>query len=359
MAELGFPELGFPELRNQTLRPQDIKSSQAEDPYAGDLYAEAFFPGKPAEEPPKDSAPLKPSYIYLVQTTFKTTLPLSEAITQLEAAFPRVSFDWTASSEHPCVYECTAVRLRGLVELEICIFYDGANHLVEIRHLSGCRYAFSEAASDLAEQLKVDWIGGSAAFRMPFAPPPLPAGVALEPPPGFTGKILTPKQYAAQACEPVLSLLGQESPHFMQLQGARAAGGFAAGDTEGMLFAEGCPGIPIAIRLIEIIQNEQALNPPDTNTIITIICALANIIRLPRVCPRLVSNPNLIKIANEAIKNEEYHAKREGIQIAFLLASRKIDMGPDIKGLLELYVKQPVKDVSAMKFAQDALKLLE
>jgi hypothetical protein len=126
-----------------------------------------------------------------------------------------------------------------------------------------------------------------------------------------------------------------------------------------MLFAEGCPGIPIAKRLIKIIQNEQASNNPVPYMIITIICALANIIRLPHVCPELVSNPNLIKIANEAIKNEEYHAKREGIQIAFLLASRKIDMGPEIKGLLELYVKQPVKDVSAMKFAQDALKLLE
>jgi hypothetical protein len=126
-----------------------------------------------------------------------------------------------------------------------------------------------------------------------------------------------------------------------------------------MLFAEGCPGIPIVTRLIEIIQNKQALKPPDTNTIIPIICALANIIRLPHVCPGLVLNPELIKIAKEAIKNEEYHAKREGIQIAFLLASRKIDMGPEIKGLLELYVKQPVKDVSAMKFAQDALKLLE
>jgi hypothetical protein len=205
--ELGFPVLGFPDIEfpvkvlTKPESPQSLDGGEPSQPEV-DPYAEAFAPGIPIEKtnPPKGTAPPKPTYFALERTTYETSESLAEVKKNLEAAFPEVSFDWTTSPEHPCGYECKAMRLLEQIEIQINIFSEGESHYVEIQHMFGCRYAFSEAASDLAKQLKVEWISGPAEFKMPYAPPPLPAGIALEPPPlpasialepppGFTGEI--------------------------------------------------------------------------------------------------------------------------------------------------------------------------
>jgi len=340
-------------------RPDAPLSEAAFDPYAEAFsHGAVFAPGSAGfERPRRDVAPPKPSYLDLERTTYKTTRPLATVKEHLEAAFPEVSFDWTVSAEHPCGYECTAMRLLGRIELEICIFSEGAAHLVEIRHLFGCRYAFSEAASDLAKQLKVDWIGGSAEFKMPFAPPPLPAGVALEPPPGFSGAVLTPEQYAAQACEPVLSLLSKESPRSMRLQGARAAGKFAAGDIEGKLFATGCPGIAIAARLVELVQVEQgASKHTDKEMQCVAMAAIANVAALAHACPEWSSGP-VVKVITEGADDSDAHVKREALRAAFSLTSRGFARKESsLRDVLHSHVEGPNTDSAAMSFAREALK---
>ena len=337
IADLGFPDglaaavefdpfeytSRLPQGQN---KPETQTGEHVDDPYAEAFaHGAVFTPGSAGfEKPRRDVAPPTPSYLGLERTTYKTTRPLATVKEHLEAAFPEVSFDWKESTEHPCGYECTAMRLLGRIELEVCIFSEGPAHLVEVRHLFGCRYAFSEAASDLAKQLKVDWIGGSGDFKMPFAPPPLSASVALEPPPGFSGPVLTPEQYAAQACAQVLSLLSSESPRSMRLQGARAAGKFAADDSEGMLFAAGCPGVHIAARLVELAHAEQAATKdPDPGWHCVAMAAIANITALPHACP-VWFNGLVIEVVSKGVNHSDYHVQHQSKLAADGLVNRGI-----------------------------------
>ena len=334
--DLGFPDdlaaaVGFDPFKYTTKsqkgqnKPETQTCEQVFDPYAKAFaHGAVSTPESAGFERPRDVAPSKPPYLELERTTYKTTRPLATVKEHLKAAFPEVSFDWKESTEHPCGYECTAMRLLGRIELEVCIFSEGPTHLVEVRRLFGCPYAFSEAASDLAKQLKVNWVGGSAHFKMPFAPPPLPAGVALEPPPGFSGPVLTPEQYAAQACAPVLSLLSSESPRSMRLQGVRAAGKFAADDTEGKLFAAGCPGVHIAARLVELVQAEQAATKyTDKELYCVAMGAIGNITNLPHACPEWF-NGLVIEVVSKGKTDGDYHVRHQAKLAADGLVNRGI-----------------------------------
>ena len=356
-SELGFPDIEFPVIKiTKLVSPQSLDEEEPSQPEV-DPYAEAFAPGKPTKLP-EGTAPPKLTYYDLERTTYKTTKPLAEVEKDLKAAFPEVSFHGTTSSEHPCGYQCTAMRLLGRIEIEICIFSDGASHLVEIRHLFGCRYAFCEAASDLAKQLKVDWISGPAEFKMPYAPPPLPAGVALEPPPEFTGKILTPEQYAQQTCEAMFPCLSGGGE--FQLDNIRAAGMLAEGDTDGMFFAKGCPGIRIAECLGDLVKAEQGRGMNNhISKEIKAVCmgALANIASLQHADLKTLSS--LVNPVVKGIKDECYHVRHEALRAALGLICHEIDMGPDIKDLLQAYIERPNEDSAAMAYACEALKMLQ
>jgi hypothetical protein len=369
IANLGFPDdlaaaVEFDPFEYMARLPQGHNKPETQtgelvfDPYAEAFaYGAVFTPGSADfERPRRDVAPPKPSYLELERTTYKTTRPLAMVKEHLKTAFPEVSFDWKESTEHPCGYECTAMQLLSRIELEVCIFSEGPAHLVEVRRLFGCPYAFSEAASDLAKQLKVKWVGSSAHFKMPFAPPPLPAGVALEPPPGFSGPVLTPEQYAAQACAQVLSLLSSESPRSMRLQGARAAGKFADDDTDGRLFAAGCPGVHIAVRLVELVQTEQAATKyPDAVLHCVAMGAIANIANKPHVCLEWSAGP-VGSVIIKGITDNAAHVGREALHAAVGLMNRGIskEMFKRIKLEIQTILdtsESPHRDANAVKYA--------
>jgi hypothetical protein len=89
-----------------------------------------------------------------------------------------------------CAWDCTLERALARVRFEVRVFAtddrgsQAAAHLVEVRHLGGCRYAFAEGAAALATHLRVAFQGGPGAGCSPRAalrsPPPLSPDALLE-----------------------------------------------------------------------------------------------------------------------------------------------------------------------------------
>ena len=147
-------------------------------------------------------------------------------------------------SHLPHVYECTAVRQGAEVSFDITIFdasKSGNEHLVDVEHMGGCRFAFSEAAADLAKHLQFCSSGALAGQKaVPSAPPAL--FLAPLPPPTFSrssSASLTPEatsspkavadvdDAAALCAKHLLSMLGKNSSFDQKMQAARAVGGLA------------------------------------------------------------------------------------------------------------------------------------
>ena len=133
------------------------------------------------------NAPLLPFYLQPSETSFRTTKPLERICRELEEAWSALgvtaSPDGTGRSP-ATAWECTF----GNCEFEARVFDcgDSRNHLVEVRVMDGCRFAFSKLAGSLAQHLRVAYSGtspvGSDApvFRtVPSEPLAFPAGLEM------------------------------------------------------------------------------------------------------------------------------------------------------------------------------------
>jgi len=144
-----------------------------------------------ASEP---TAPLLPFYLRPAATSFQSTKPLARLCRELEATWPVLGVtslpDEMGDGAAPLAtaWACSVESSAGSCEFEVRVFDcgDARHHLVELRALDGCRFAFSRVAAALAQQLLVAYTGGSAAgaaptpFRaLPSEPPAFPAGLEM------------------------------------------------------------------------------------------------------------------------------------------------------------------------------------
>jgi hypothetical protein len=143
----------------------------------------------PATEP---TAPLLPFYLRPSATSFQSTKPLARLCRELEAAWPvlgatasPVEMGDCAAAPLATAWACCVENSVGSCEFEVRVFDcgDARQHLVEVRSLDGCRFAFSGVAAALAQHLRVAYTGGSAAGAVPAAfralpsePPVFPVG---------------------------------------------------------------------------------------------------------------------------------------------------------------------------------------
>lgn len=268
----------------------------------------------------EEVAPFKPDYLELARTTFPSPKKLDTLRSDLNRAFPACSIDVLGAAEDfPCGYACTALRLHSVVEFEVCIFAQPlpkTGHLVEVRHLMGCRYAFSQAAADLTKCLGVDFSEG---FKpLAFGPPPLPAG--FTPPSADFVPLALPGP-----CTVCLALLAPESSCTDQIQGARAAAALAAPhdgistapccDQEAHYFAAGGEGCAVADRILVV-----AVEADSAELRAVAAAAMANIAALAHAAPYWLIRATAV-VAKLA-EDESLHVRREALRAGASLATR-------------------------------------
>ena len=150
-------------------------------PGVGFAASASLFDNSAAEH----NAPLLPFYLRPSPTSFRSTKPLARICRELEEAWS--SLDVTTSPDETgrspaTVWECT----HGSCEFEARVFDcgDSMHHLVEVRPMGGCRFAFSGVAGSLAQHLSVAYMGfgtqggeASTFCAVPSKPLALPAGL--------------------------------------------------------------------------------------------------------------------------------------------------------------------------------------
>ena len=134
------------------------------------------------------------------------------------------------------------------------------------------------------------------------------------------------------------------------------AGFFAAGKTGNKLFAAGCPGVPIAARLVELVQAEQAATKnTDPELYCIAMAAIANTTNLPHVCPEWSNGP-VGSIIIKGITDDDAHVRREALHAAVGLMNRGISkemfkrIKPEIQTILDSS-GSPHSDANAVKYA--------
>jgi hypothetical protein len=240
----------------------------------------------------------------LARTHFFTDERLLPTIRKLTRTFYRNSVDFGPSKEHQCGYACTAVYKGATIEFEVCIFSQNGRHIVEIRHMMGCRFSFSHFAEVLAMDLGVVFSGGGR--PLPFGPPPLPADFPV---------VEQPESAERDACHFVSELISNGSPSYMIIQGLRSAGSMTLDKSRIKLFMADGHGLPIMENIIELFKKMDG----DFEIQIIAMWALANVAE--------VSNASIIlldKLAEpfivDAITSTNAHVRREALRATAALS---------------------------------------
>jgi hypothetical protein len=320
----------------------------------------------------------------------------------LEAGFTTSSVAFAASETQPCAYDCSVVRELSVVEFEVRIFSteEKPSHLVEVRHMRGCRYAFSEASTDLANVLKVTFVGmAKNKSKLLSGPPPLPDSL-LELP-SLKRATSGPKEAPSApvempplplclgdedevcTCAHVMMLLSAEASTTMRCQGCRAAGALASSLAETMgscelkgscgadhrnhhlLFAEGGSWVQIADRVAALAKvsagEEETREEEECRTVA--MAAVANISQLQHCCATWLSGA--VKTVAAGAADDQPHIRREALRAAEALASRDKSLAaalvragvvPALELQAEGGTEDQSPDLAAQRFAQGALR---
>ena len=331
----------------------------------------------------------------------------------LGAAFAALSV--SASREGPeegCCWRGSATATRALVEIEVCLYTptEGVGHLVEVRRLSGCRYAFSEVAAGLAGRLGAARYLDGPALAMPSAPPALskdallgmptlrravsgeagagaPIGAAAPPPAAEAPDV--PEALSASADEVctaqhVTALLAPAAGLQSQIQGCRAAGALAAGIESCMgscalrgccgadhrghakLFAAGGAWLGVASRVAELAAEPATGASPVHEPLLAelrfaAMGAVATVSALQHVCADWLANEAVAAAAGGVAGGEaDPHTRREALRATEALATRDTALAQQlaaVEGLTEALESEASgrADDAAQKYAQGAL----
>lgn len=156
-----------------------------------------------------ERAPAVPAYWgALARTSCRTADDVPAVRNTLTTAFAAHDVVFAASAQHRCGYSCSAFP-GTLIEFEVGIFEESrepTRHVVEFRHMFGCRYAASHFITHLGESIGMIFPGRP----LPMGPPPLPN--PIEP----------SEEAVRQSCDFLRSLIAGDSSRSMVEQGLRS-----------------------------------------------------------------------------------------------------------------------------------------
>ena len=224
-------------------------------------------------------APPKPYADYnLARTTFATNEPFDPLSAKIEKVFNDLGVEVEKSKDH--FYRCAVEKRGTVISFDVTIMLDpfdhgAVKHLVEVRHMMGCRFKFGEFAEALAKDLNVIYLGGGR--RIPFNPPPLP--------PGFFPEIeLSPEEIKMNAVTAVSETLERMSrgnaTHAEVIQGLQET--YYYKDLSH--FGPGGIAIPLADRAAEIFL---ATDPVDLEVRCAAMATFAKLSGYPGLDPPL------------------------------------------------------------------------
>jgi len=266
------------------------------------------------------SAPPLPFFLQPPRTSYRSNKTLEVLKSELEVAFSECSVAFTLG-EKSCRYSCSALHTLTLIHLDVNIFYSEDSLLVEIHHISGCRYAFGEISDLLAASLNVKFADSSSA--VPLAPPPIPDSLPDLPVLNRASSSELKCNEEVCNCDYAMELLNSPTRSTI-LQGLRATGALVATLAAAMescthcgacgahhyhhekLFAEGGHWVPLANRIGELSQN-------DDDEIRTVAMGVvANISALKNVCCKWLEStiPTLVA----GVADDLPHLRREAMR---------------------------------------------
>ena len=271
-----------------------------------------------------NTAPNNPGYWEYTRTTFASPKPLGTIRLEIATGFNNMSVDFKQSRQHVCGYAGSVVSLGALIEFEVSIFAEGSGHMVEVRHMYGCRFAFGHFAENFAKELKVVYQGGGR--EIPFAPPPLPADFPV---------IEIPYDAVAQNCQFLHDRIEKGAPRESVLQGLRSISSMASDPTHASQFEAGGHAGVLAVRTAAIFNESGG----DTEVRVTAMHAFANIAELKNaLVPSAEINTSVL---NGGLKDENFHVKDHAVRAALGLAQN----GDLVKIMIEEGIDEAIKEL--------------
>ena len=252
-----------------------------------------------------EDAPPKPFYYDYTPTTMFMSGPLTDVVRRVEATFHVVFVDFLSSDHVKYWYACTAMNNGAFLRFEVTLFGHDDGFMVELRHLSGCSFAFGHFAHDFADALGTTFVGGWK--PIPMAPPafdiPFPESV---------------NEAKLDTCRFVLESIGPNAPWRSVMQGLRRIGAMAADEKQADCFnKDGC-GAPLATRAAVIYTVAKG----DLETRATALNALAEVLSIPYVCPSVCDA--VAPLMSEALHDPNMHVRRDAQRIATFLEVCKL-----------------------------------
>lgn len=295
----------------------------------------------------------------------------------IENAFANCSVCFEQEERLPHFYDdCSVVRQGALMTFNVSIYDIGAGeHLVDIEHMSGCRFAFSEAASDLARQMQFCSSGAfSQKTAMPACPPPAgPAPSAVSVSSAKTTTAALAANDAAACAKNLLGMLSQHSSFEHKLQATRAAGALATsvhqadGSAIQDLFADR--------QWMDVVDHVTALASKSDNAPsgaisaqqsdeiqVVAMATLANFAALgPDWCGAAQINDAALDAIIKGVQDENHHLRREALRatvdVAPISAAKLVRGGivPHLERLAGGADDGECEDAAAAKFAKFSL----
>jgi len=201
----------------------------------------------------------QPEYVRPSRTSFSTKKKLSVLVREIDKAFKSASI---VASFDEFSWDCSALRLGALVSFTVRVFLlpdRSKGHLVEMRHLSGCRHSFSVVSGELAAHLQVSFDSAKRS-RCPDGPSSSYAAHAL-PPPSLrrSEEASVVRMAGAASTSHLLELMTPGSSLESISAGCRAVGALCAEAVERQSSTEqsSCLAVPtwlpiVASRVVEI-----------------------------------------------------------------------------------------------------------
>jgi hypothetical protein len=287
------------------------------------------------------SAPSLPSYLRPAKTSFRSVKPIAFLMPELEHAFELYSVNFMAGENGPCTYACSVMVLLAMVEFEVRIFAaDCKEHLIEFRHLSGCRYAFSSSFNNISQKF-VEVSSVSTHVPMKFAPLPF----------GDLEDLEMPSLAMSRNVDHEVNMIASTASFDSMLQGVRAVGSIHDIDMNGF-------GMPLAKRVTEL-----ASSKTESDELRGVAMgALANIASIENISLDWLNSSVDTVVAG--VEDEQPHVRREAIRSLEIMSKRDSALAAKfvragVVPLLELEAEggseDAVKDIPAQQFAKGAL----
>ena len=249
-----------------------------------------------------DAAPMSYDYTH---TTFFFTEPLSDLVQRLEDVFRTLSVDVMQCTRVKYWYACTAMNNGSFLRFEVTLFGHEDGHMVELRPLSGCPFAFSHFAYDVARAMGTTFIGGGK--PIPMSPPAFD-----DPFPEITDAA------KRDTCRFVLDTLATDASWRTIMQGLRRMGAMAADEKPAEYFYKGGYGVPLALRAATF----YTLSKGDHEARAITMNALAEVVSLPNVCPSVAEA--VVLLLPEALHDPNMHVRKDAQRIAAALGVDRV-----------------------------------